>query len=125
MSLIAPTILETLWNVVKAVARHWRAVVITVVAIVVLFAGIWLVKRIFFRPPHLNQRETERVKEHIDEMSRREMIEVLATSDAREKDIDNSIKMAEDETEKAKVSYADKSNEDLAAELERRAKENP
>jgi len=51
------------------------------------------------------------------------MIEVLAESDVKELAIDNSIKAAENATEASKKNYTGLSNEQLAAELERRVGE--
>lgn len=73
--------------------------------------------------PKLNQREIIEAQQAIDKQQREKMIEILADSEAREQGIDNSVKAAENAAEEAKKNYTGKSNEELAEELNRRAKQ--
>jgi hypothetical protein len=73
--------------------------------------------------PKLNQKEIIEAQQAIEKQERQKMIEILAESEAREQGIDNSIKAAEQATEAAKQNYTGKSNQELADELNRRAKE--
>jgi ABC-type protease/lipase transport system fused ATPase/permease subunit len=72
--------------------------------------------------PKLNQKEIIEAQQAIEKQERQKMIEILAESEAREQGIDNSIKAAEQATEAAKQNYTSKSNQELADELNRRAR---
>lgn len=73
--------------------------------------------------PKFRPEETIKAQQAIAKEDRKEMIEILADSTVREQGIDNSIKLAEEATEKAKRDLSQQSNEELAAELERLLKE--
>ena len=64
-----------------------------------------------------------KAQQAIENNDRKRMVEVLAESDVKEQGIDNSIKAAEEATAAAKENYQGMSNEEIAAELERRLKQ--
>lgn len=115
--------ISNLWNIWW---RQWTwplkfASIAALIALLVLVIGIF--RSCGRREPTLDQQQIRRSQEAIRKGDRREMIEILAESRVREQAIDNSIKLAEEATEKAKRDYSQLSNDELAAELERRTKE--
>lgn len=95
----------------------WAVVILGLLAVLILVIGI---KSCFTRSPKLNQEQITKAQQAIAKEDRKEMIEVLTESKVQEQGIDNSIKAAEEATDKAKRDYSKLSNEELAAELERR-----
>lgn len=84
-----------------------------------------LVFRSCNKPPKLDQKEIIKAQQAIAKEDRKEMIEILTNSTVREQGIDNSVKMAEEATEAAKRNYSQLSNDELAAELEKRLNAQP
>jgi Na+/H+ antiporter NhaB len=127
MSLIAPTIIETAVNVVKAAAKHWRAVLIVIVVLAAAITGVCVYKRVFNRPPKLNQKEIVQAQQAIEKQDREQMRQILVESEVREAMIDANVATATGDTVNAihesKKKWADASVEDMQAELERRAAE--
>lgn len=109
-------------NVIGWIVAHWRLVA-GVVAVLFLVIVFGLVYRSCNKPPKLDQKEIIEAQQAIEKNDRKVMVEILTNSTVREQGIDNSIKAAEEATEKAKRDYSQLSNDELAAELERRAKE--
>lgn len=109
-------------NVIGWIAAHWRLVA-GAVAAVILVIGIAFVFRACNKPPTLDQKEIQKAQEAIAKEDRKQMIEILTNSKVQEQGIDNSIKQAEEATEKAKREYSQLSNDELAAELEKRLNE--
>lgn len=95
----------------------WAVIILGLLAVLILVIGI---KSCFTRSPKLNQEQITKAQQAIAKEDRKEMIEVLTESKVQEQGIDNSIKAAEEATDKAKRDYSKLSNEELAAELERR-----
>jgi uncharacterized membrane protein len=95
---------------------NWKLVLGAIVLLVIVV----FVYRACSRPPKLNEAEIQKGEQAVKERNDKALKEILAASDVREQGIDNSIQQAEDATEKAKRNYEGWSNEDLAAELERR-----
>ncbi len=75
------------------------------------------------KPPKLDQKEIIKAQQAIEKEDRKQMIEILTNSKVQEQGIDNSIKMAEEATEKAKRDLSNLTNDELAAELEKRLHE--
>jgi len=100
---------------------HWKLVL---AAIVLLIAGVWLY-RACNRPPKLDEKAIQRAQQAIAEQDRKAMIEVLTESDVTEKQINANLANAENEKLKALAEARKRANEmtneELAAELERRA----
>lgn len=72
-------------------------------------------------PPKLDQDAIIKAQQAIEKNDRKAMVEVLAASDVKEAGADNSIILIEQATEEAKKNYNGLSNEEIAAELNRRA----
>ena len=115
--------LANLWG--WAVA-HWRLVA-TLFGIVIVVAAVAVVWRGCRPAPKLDEQQIRKAQQAIAAEDRREMLEVLAESDAREAVADeteinanaakvNAIKESRDK-------WATASNAEMAAELERRARE--
>lgn len=109
-------------NIIGWIAAHWRLVAGAVVALF-LVIGFGLVYRACNKPPTLDQKEIIKAQQAIAKEDRKVMVEILTNSKVQEQGIDNSIKAAEEATEKAKRDYSRLSNDELAAELERRLQE--
>lgn len=109
-------------NLAGFVVAKWRlfAVLAGILLLVVLIA---LASRACRSQPKLDHEQIQKAQQAIREQDRKEMIQVLAESDAREQAIDNSIKAAEQATEDAKQNYTGLTNDELADELNRRAKQ--
>ncbi len=101
------------------VIDNWK---IVVPAVVILVGCIW-VYRACNRPPKLNEKEIQKAQTAIAKQDREEMVKILAESEVRETAIDTTLQQAERATEDAKRNYNRLTNEELAAELERRSKE--
>jgi hypothetical protein len=115
-------ILLFIQNIIGWVVAHWR-IVAGVVGVVFFLVIFGLVYRSCSKPPKLDQKAIIEAQQAIAKEDRKVMVEILAESDVREQGIDNSIKAVEQATEDAKKNYTGLSNDELAAELERRAKE--
>jgi hypothetical protein len=81
-----------------------------------------LIWRACNKPPRLNEKQIQKAQDAIAKQEREEMLEVLAESDTAEDAIDSNIKQIELDREAAKQNYTGLSNDELATELERRAK---
>ena len=89
-------------------------------AVVFLVIVFGLIFRSCNKPPKLDQKEIQKAQQAIQEQDRKVMVEILTNSTVREQAIDSNIKQAEEATEAAKRDYSKLSNDELAAELERR-----
>ena len=108
-------------SILGFIVSHWKwfAGGVLLLCFLILFA-------LAFRScgkPKLDQKEIIEAQQAIEKQDRKVMVEILTNSDIREQGIDNSIKLAEEATEQSKKNYSGLSNEELAAELERRSKE--
>ena len=112
------TFVAVLTAITAGIKRFWKPIAICL--------GVLIVVIVLFRAcrtdPKFNETEIRQAQEAIATQDRKKMIDILAASDVREQAIDNSIKAAEEATEKSKRNYSGLSNDQLAAELERRAK---
>jgi uncharacterized protein YpuA (DUF1002 family) len=111
-----------LLNIFGWIWAHRRLVLIGVAVLMLLMLLLW-VRSCLNRPAKLDLQEIQKAQQAIRENDRQEMVEILAASDVREQGIDNSILQAEESTRQAKKNYTGLSNDELAAELERRSKE--
>lgn len=109
-------------NIAGWVVLHWR-LVLGIFGVIALVIVVGLVFRSCNKPPKLDQKEIIEAQQAIEKNDRKVMVEILSNSDVREQGIDNSIKAAENATAEAKQNYQGKTNQELADELERRAKE--
>lgn len=118
-----------LWvlNIAGWLVAHWRTVAIAfaVVAFLVLVAITY--RGCSKRTPQLNNDEIIKSQKAIAEQDRQTQIEILANSDAREKNIDANISNAKAAAVNAiadsKAEWSQRSNDEIAAELERRAQQ--
>jgi uncharacterized membrane protein YvbJ len=117
--------LAAIWFFLKRVfwfvVDNWR---IVLPAVVLLVAGVF-VYRACNRPPKLDEKAVQRAQTAIATQDREEMTKVLVESDVNEKHIKDEAADAHAQTvnatEDAKKKAAAMTNEELAAELERRA----
>lgn len=111
---------------ISKVQRWVVWIVIAIIGVIVLIIAFSL-KSCFTRTPKLDQQQIQKAQKAIETQDRKEMIEVLAQSDAQEKAADVSVIEANAVTQNAiqesKKKWSDASNDEMAAELERRAKE--
>lgn len=119
--------LSRLWNI-WFYQWAWPAKLVSIAVLAALLIGIIAgVRSCGKKQPKLDQAEIQKAQKAIAEQDRKEMIDVLAQSDAKE--------AAADETEananaakvnaiaESKKQWSESSNEELAQELERRARE--
>jgi low affinity Fe/Cu permease len=99
--------------------RIARFVVVVLFAIVLLVGGLWL-RSCFKKTPKIDEKAVNKAQNAIAKQDREQMVEVLAESDTKEDEVDSNIKGIEHAREEAKKNYSGKSNEELAAELEKR-----
>jgi hypothetical protein len=101
-----------------------KKVVLPIIGILIL--TIWFT-RACNRPPKLDEKAIQRAQQAIAENDREKMKEVLAESEVREQNIDANLAMADRQKVEALANARKKaeqmSNEELAAELERRMHE--
>jgi len=109
--------------------RAQRGVVIFLIVLLglaVLIFSLWL-RSCFHKQPTLNQEEITKAQQAIAANDRKVMVDILANSNARQaatdQTVDNAKAAANDAATQARKDAANMSNEELAAELERRAKE--
>lgn len=124
MSLIVPTIPETLLNFAKGIGgfclKHWRIIGI-LIAFVVL---IWVFYRAFHREPKLNEQEIQQAQTAIEQKNDQKLREILTNSDVREAQIDANVAYSKAQTANVAAEshekYANMNTDQLAAEIERR-----
>jgi len=107
--------------------QRWLVIgMIVLIAVVVLILGLWL-RSCFHKAPSLNQEEITKAQQAIAANDRKVMVDILANSNARQAATDQTVSNAKaaanDAATQARKDAANMSNEELAAELERRAKE--
>lgn len=114
-------------NIAGWVVAHWRIVVYAALALVVLISGVMLFRSCGKKTPKLDQAEIIKAQQAIAANDRKIMVETIANSDAREAAIDQNLANAKQVTMEtvanSKAEWANKTNEELAAELERRSHE--
>jgi uncharacterized membrane protein YvbJ len=107
------------------IVDNWR-IVVPAVAVFVIVIGLWSYcgKR---NAPKLNQEQTIKAQQAVAKDDRKEMLEVLNESDAQEKVANteqaNAQATKEQAIQESKQKWSQASNDEMAAELERRAKE--
>ena len=113
-------------NTIGYITAHWRWFAIAALAVFVLVFGLWA-KSCLTKTPKLDTAAIEKAQKAIAEQDRKVMIEVLAESDAKEAVADGIVNNAKAETinkeAESKAKWAAANNADLAAELERRARQ--
>lgn len=104
-----------------------RITIIGLAILVLLIAGVFTYRGCKARRVRLNQQEIIDAQKAIAAEDRKAMEKILVDSDVREKQINENLVNAKTETvnaiAEAKKKAAQMTNEELAAELERRAKE--
>lgn len=121
MIFLIATFLANLFGFDFEKARKYASLVLIGIVLIVIAIPSIFIFRACNRPPKLDEKQIQKVQKAIAAEDRKEMIKILAESDVREAGIDDSIKAVEQATEDATKNYNGKSNEDLAAELNRRA----
>jgi hypothetical protein len=112
---------HTFWNVFTLKAKL-TAIGIILLLILVAFGGYKACKWLN-PPPKLDEKAIKKAQDAIAKQDRKEMLEILAESDTKEDEIDASVDQIEQKREEAKQNYTGLTNDELAAELEKRAKE--
>lgn len=114
-------------NAFGFVVEKWRWFAVFA-AIVLAFVLLGFIFRAFHKSPKLNQVEIVKSQTAIATQDREEMTKILVDSDVREKNIDANVAYANTEVVNAqaesKKQWSTASNDEMAAELERRAQEN-
>lgn len=110
-------------RLVYMVIDHWK-IILPVLAILVI--GIF-VYRFCNKPPKLDEKAIQKAQQAIAENDRKAMEEVLIESEVAEKKIDQNLANADrqklEAISEARKKVSQMNNEELAAELERRARE--
>lgn len=108
-------------------ALPWKKIAIVAGAAILLLFIILGVRSCFKKTPKLNEAQILEAQKAIAESDRKAMEKVLVESDVAEKQINENLVNAKTETVNAIADAKKKaealSNEELAAELERRAKQ--
>lgn len=110
-------------RLVYFVIDHWK-IILPVIAILII--GIF-VYRACNKPPKLDEKAIQKAQRAIAENDRKAMEEVLIESEVAEKQIDQNLANADrqklEAISEARKKVSQMNNEELAAELERRARE--
>lgn len=113
----------TILNIIGFIREHWRSFAIALCGCLLATMFLGLV-RSCNRPPKINEKEIQKAQEAIAKRDRAEMIEVLAKSEADEKQIDANAMDASGRTanavSQARRQVSELTNEELAREIERR-----
>lgn len=109
----------TILNIIGWIKGHARLIV-TGLAILILLIVVAFTYRWCQGKPKLDEKTIQKAQQAIAKEDRKAMVEILAESDAKEQEVDGSIKAAEQATEDAKKSYSNYTNDELAKELEAR-----
>lgn len=114
-------------NIAGWIVAHWRIVAYITLA-GVLFVGVGLIfSRCGKKQPKLDQQAIIKAQEAIAANDHKQMVEILANSDAQEAAIDQNVANSKAETINAaansRQTWSNANNADLAAELERRSHE--
>jgi uncharacterized protein YpmS len=114
-------------NIIGWARVHWRVLAYGVAALVLLIAVVVIYQSCGKREPKLNIQESERAKKAIAVEDRKEMLDVLVQSDAKEAEAEatevNANAAKVNAIAESKKKWSEASNDEMAAELERRAKE--
>ena len=111
-------------NIAGFLVAKWRvlaAILGGILLVIVLYAAGVRVYRWFNPPPKLDEKQIQKAQDAIAKGETEKMKEILAESDTAEDAIDSSILEVEHKKNEAKKNYDGVTNEDLAAELNRRA----
>jgi len=100
-----------------------RYLVFLLAGILLLVIGLQM-RGCFTKQVKFNEKETFEANQAIETQNRKEMVEVLAQSDVREKQIDANVAKSEDAVlkafEESRKKYSEMDNDALAKELEAR-----
>src|SRR4051812_8321865 len=109
--------------IITFIRAHWGWVILGAILLLLLIVGIF--SKACGSNPKLNEKQIHEAQKAIAEQDRKKMTEILAESDLSEKRIDANLANSEMQTVKtlqeAREKRANATNEQLAAELERRA----
>jgi len=109
------------WDISKVQKRLLLGLMVIGFLAVCIIGG--LIFKACHKAPKLDEKAIQKAQQAIAKQDREAMLQVLAESDTKEAQVDSNIKLAEQATKDAKKNYLGLSNDDLAAELERRSKE--
>lgn len=109
-------------KIIAFIVKNWRVGLIVVVAIAVLSMGWCIFKP---KPAKLDEKAIQAAQKAIADNDRATMEKILVESDVKEKQIDGTISNSKMDTynaiEESKKKVSTMTNEELAAELNRRA----
>jgi hypothetical protein len=102
---------------------HWRTVAILAAILVIAIASI-LLTRSCGSKPKLNEAEIQKAQQAIAVEDRKQMVEILTSSDVREAAIDGNVSNAKADTvnaiHEARHKWQNATDDEIKAELERR-----
>jgi len=113
------------WDISK-VQRWVFFSLVVLLSIAALVIGLWI-SRLFHHAPKLNEKQITAAQQAIATNDREQMTKILVDSDVAEKQIDANVAYSNTQTTNAQAESRQKwsqaSNEEMQAELERRARE--
>lgn len=111
-------------NVLGFLYANWKRIAYITLGVIVLFLFTIGVMRSCRPGPKLDEISIQKAQQAIKAEDRKQMIEILTESDLAEKQINANLANADNEKLKtlseSRAKYNELSNDDLAAELERR-----
>lgn len=111
-----------LLNIFGFITAKWRLLLIGAGVIAVLVV-VGMIFKACNKPPKLDEQQIQKAQQAIAEKDRKKMIDILAESAIVEKQIDANLANADNQrlaaASEARKRTAGKSNEELAAEIER------
>lgn len=116
--------IAAIFNIDLQKAQKWTLIVAVVLGLILVVGlGLWL-KSCFSKPAKLNEAEIQKGQQAIEQHNDEKLKEVLAAADAREQGIDANVARSDANVkvavEEAKKKYDGMTNDELAAELEKR-----
>jgi hypothetical protein len=111
-------VIANIWGYIVA---NWRRIAIYVALVVVLvLMGLTVERCTRPKPPKLDEKQIREAQIAVEQHNNQKLKEILAESDTKVEEVDSNIKAIEEKRRQAARSYDGWTNDELAAELERR-----